>query len=78
MARVAAGHAVPSVEVVSPQSQEGGQGAASAKRKAEGETDYAQGEETEEQGERDAVVEYVIKALNQELVTELLEGFHFD
>jgi hypothetical protein len=62
------------VEVVSPQSQEGGQGGASAKRKAEDETDDIQGEETEEQGH--AVVEYVVKALNQELVTELLEGFH--
>jgi hypothetical protein len=66
-ARVAAGHAVPRVGVVSPQSlgQQGEQ------------------EEAEEEGqagevnERDAVIEYVVKGLNEALVTELLEGFHY-
>jgi hypothetical protein len=53
-ARVAAGHAVPRVEVVSPQSE---------------------GRHREE-GEVYAVLEYVVKALNEALVTELLEGFH--
>jgi hypothetical protein len=81
-ARVAAGHAVPSVEVVSPpleeQRQEGEKGGASGKRKAAGEGGDAQGGQAgeEEEEERHAVLEYVVKALNEALVTELLEGFH--
>jgi hypothetical protein len=83
-ARVAAGHAVPVVEVVSPQSQEQQQQAeeerqagALGKRKAAGEGGEAQGAEAgEEEETRHAVVEYVVKGLNEALVTELLEGLH--
>jgi hypothetical protein len=75
-ARVAAGHAVPVVEVVSPQS-EGQQAGASGKRKAAGESSEAQGAEAgEEEEQRHAVLEYVVTGLNEALVTELLEGFH--
>jgi hypothetical protein len=85
-ARVAVGHAVPVVEVVSPQSQEQPaeeqqaeeETGTSGKRKAAGEGGEAQdaeaGEEKEE--ERYAMLEFVVKALNEALVTELLEGFH--
>jgi hypothetical protein len=52
-ARVAAGHAVPSVDVVSSHSDEG---------------------EEEEEKERHAMVIYLVKALNEELATELLDG----
>jgi hypothetical protein len=75
-ARVAAGHAVPVVEVVSPQSQEQ---EASGKRKAAGEGGEAQGAEAGEEEEaetRHAVLEYVVKGLHEALVTELLEGFN--
>jgi hypothetical protein len=83
-ARVAAGHAVPVVEVVSPQSQEQqqqaeeeeGQAGALGKRKAAGEGGEAQGAEAGEEETRHAVVEYVVKGLNEALVTELLEGLH--
>jgi hypothetical protein len=80
-ARVAAGHAVPVVEVVSPQSQRrttrsmARTAEASGKRKAAGE-----GGESQEAGpgeeEIRAVLEYAVKGLNEALVTELLEGFH--
>jgi hypothetical protein len=81
---VAAGHAVPVVEVVSPQSQqqeeqqkeEEGAGAL-GKRKAAGEEGEAQWAEAgEEEETRHAVLEYVVKGLNEALLTELLEGFH--
>jgi hypothetical protein len=77
-ARVAAGHAVPVVEVVSPQSHEEEEGAgALGKRKAAGEGGEAQGAEAEEEEEtRHAVLEYVVKGLDEALLTELLEGFH--
>jgi hypothetical protein len=80
-ARVAAGHAVPVVEVVSPQSQtqqqEGKEAGTSGKRKAAGEGDDAQGAEAgEKEEERYAMLEFVVKVLNEALVTELLEGFH--
>jgi hypothetical protein len=79
-ARVAAGHAVPVVEVVSPQSQEQQQEqeAVSGKRKAAGEGGESPGAEFEvgEQETRHAVLEYVVKGLNEALLTELLEGFH--
>jgi hypothetical protein len=81
-ARVAAGHAVPVVEVVSPQSQQQQakekEQEASGKRKAAGEGGEAQGAEAgeEEEEQRHAVLEYVVKGLNEALVTELLEGFH--
>jgi hypothetical protein len=78
-ARVAAGHAVPVVEVVvSPQSegQQAEQAGASGKRKAADERGEAQGAEAGEEEQRHAVLEYVVKGLNEELTRELLEGFH--
>jgi hypothetical protein len=71
-ARVAAGHAVPSVEVVLPlwyiyEQQKAEQEGLSGKRKAAG--DFV-GDEMH------AVLEYVVKGLNEELFTELLGGFH--
>jgi hypothetical protein len=80
-ARVVAGHAVPVVEVVSPQSQEEhqqaeeeGQAGESVKRKAAGEMgDEAQGTE---EVEKHAVLKYVVEVMNEQLITELLEGFH--
>jgi hypothetical protein len=80
-ARVAAGHAVPVVEVVSPQSERrttrsmARTAEASGKRKAAGEGGEAQGVEVGEEEIR-AVLEYVVKGLNEALVTELLESFH--
>jgi hypothetical protein len=83
--RVAAGHAVPGVEVVSLQPEQRAprcttrQAAASSKKEAAGEAQEgeAQGDEAEDEGTRHAVLEYVVKGLNEELFTELLEGFHF-
>jgi hypothetical protein len=78
-ARVAAGHAVPVVEVVVwPQSegQQAEQAGTSGKRKAAGEGGEAQGAEAGEEETRHAVLEYVVKGLNEELIRELLEGFH--
>jgi hypothetical protein len=79
-ARVAAGHAVPVVEVVSPQSQqqqEEEEGAcALGKRMAADEGGEAQGTEAGEEETRHAVLEYVVKGLDEALLTELLEGFH--
>jgi hypothetical protein len=49
---------------------------AGGKRKAAGEGGDAQGGQAGEEEERHAMLEYVVKALNEELVTELLEGFH--
>jgi hypothetical protein len=81
-ARVAAGHAVPIVEVVSslpqeqqpPEQQEAGTG---GKRKVEDEEDEARRlQEAEREAMRHAVLEYVVTGLNQELLKELLEGFH--
>jgi hypothetical protein len=77
-ARVAAGHAVPNVEVVSPQSQGQRHGeedmGASSKRKAAGEGRDVQGADGWE--EVSSMLEYVLTGLNEELVTELLAGFH--
>jgi hypothetical protein len=89
-ARVAAGHAVPSVEVVVPPPQEQEETEEEkgplyeyamfmrnfkAKRRAAEKSDdeerAAVGEE-----ERHAVLEYVVKVMNEEFITELLEGFH--
>jgi hypothetical protein len=78
-ARVAAGHAVPVVEVVVSAQSEGEQAeqaGASGKRKAAGESSEAQGAEAGEEEQRHAVVEYVVTGLNEELIRELLEGFH--
>jgi hypothetical protein len=82
-ARVAAGHVVPVVKVVSPQSQRRASSSmartaeASSKRKAAGEGGEAQGAAAgEEEETRHAVLEYVVKGLNEALLTELLEGFH--
>jgi hypothetical protein len=80
-ARVAAGHAVPVVEVVSPQSEGrttrsmARMAEASGKEKAAGEGGDAQEAGLGEEEIR-AVLEYVVKGLNEALVTELLEGFH--
>jgi hypothetical protein len=79
-ARVAAGHAVPSVEVVMRQSpgeqrQQEEEAGASGKRKASGERDEgAQGTDVGEE-EGHAVLTYVLTALDEHLLTELLEGF---
>ena len=63
--RVAAGHALPSVETAPQQSQAGasGQGRAS--------TEAAHADE-----ERHAVLQYVVTQLNEQLFTELVKGFH--
>jgi hypothetical protein len=80
-ARVAAGHAVPSIEVVVPQSERRPPRSmtrtaeASGKRKGESGT----GDETrvgKRERELDAMLKYVVKQLDEALVTELLEGFH--
>jgi hypothetical protein len=88
-ARVAAGHAVPKV-VVSPQpepptTRDGHtthQAASSGKRKAADEGSDLVGTGAGNPGEtemgeekRHAALKYVIEALNEELVIELLEGF---
>jgi ankyrin repeat protein len=80
-ARAAAGHAVPSMEVVmrqSPKEQKEEQeeeAGASGKRKATGERDEgAQGTDAGEE-EGHAVLTYVLTALDEHLLTELLEGF---
>jgi hypothetical protein len=80
-ARVAAGHAVPVVEVVSPQphqQQAPTEAGALGKRMAADEGGEAQGAEAgeEEEETRHAVLEYVVKGLDEALLTELLEGFH--
>jgi hypothetical protein len=78
-ARVAAGHAVPRV-VVSPQPVQRTtrstvrQAAASGKRKAADEVDNT-GEIEVGEEERHAVLKYVVQALNEQLLKELLEGF---
>jgi hypothetical protein len=80
-ARVAAGHAVPGVEVVSPQSERRTTRSmtrtaeASGKRKAAGERD--EGSQGTDAGEEEghAVLTYVLTALDEHLLTELLEGF---
>jgi hypothetical protein len=81
-ARVAAGHAVPVVEVVSPQSERrttrsmARTAETRGSRRAAGERDEAQGAEAGEEETRHAVLEYVVKGLNEALLTELLEGFY--
>jgi hypothetical protein len=65
-ARVGAGQAVPSVEVVSLELQQG----ASGKRKR------VSGEAHKQEKRRHAVVEYVMEGLSEELFTELLEGLY--
>jgi hypothetical protein len=68
---------LPSVEVVSLQSQGGDekdQAGANGKRKAAGEGGSSLGADVGEE-ERHAVLSYVLKGLNEELLTELLEGF---
>jgi hypothetical protein len=72
-ARVAAGHAVPSVEVVSlewSEKQDAEGAGASGETKAGG---LGGGAVVEE--EKHAVLKYVVQALNEALVIELLEGF---
>jgi hypothetical protein len=78
-ARVAVGHALPRVEVVSvqPTEEQQGQGqtstSAGGRRKAAEESGDAQGTEAAEVEE---FLDYVLEALGEELVTELLEGFN--
>jgi hypothetical protein len=64
------------VEVIAPQPQEHQQVDACGKRKAAGGQGHEEGAQAEEEEERHAVVEYVVKALDEALLTELLEGFH--
>jgi hypothetical protein len=69
---------LPSVEVGSLQAQGGDeedQAGASGKRKTAGEGGSPPGADVGEE-ERHAVLSYVLKDLNEELLTELLEGFH--
>jgi hypothetical protein len=66
------------VEVVSLQPQGGNekdQAGASDKKKAAGEGVSPPGADVGEE-ERYAVLSYVLNGLNEELLTELLEGFH--
>jgi hypothetical protein len=80
-ARVAGGHAVPVVEVVSPQSERRvtksmvRRTGASGKRKAADEQEETGRVEAGEE-ERRAAVEYVVNGLHEALLIELLEGFH--
>jgi hypothetical protein len=78
-ARVAAGHEPPIVEVVFPPSkvhQEGETEAiASGKKKAGDAAGDAQGDDVGEE-ERHATLELVLQGLNEELLTELMEGFY--
>jgi hypothetical protein len=72
-ARVATGRALPSVEVVSPQSWKRRQAGRSGKRKADEERGSM---EVGKKEEAHAMVHFVMHELNEQLVTELLEGFH--
>jgi ankyrin repeat protein len=77
-ARLAAGHAVPVVEVVvwaQSEGQQAEQAGESGKRKAAGESSEAQGAEAGEEEQRHAVLDYVVTGLNEELIRELLDGF---
>jgi hypothetical protein len=79
-ARVAAGHILAVVEVVMPQSpgqQEEQDVGRSGKRKAAGEGE--EGSQGTDAGEEEghAVLTYVLTALDEHLLTELLEGFPF-
>jgi hypothetical protein len=90
-ARVATGNAVPSVEVVMPQSQgqqkretEAGVGFVNffvqiltgyGKRKAAGKRDEGAQASDADGEEGHAVLTYVLTALDEHLSTELLEGF---
>jgi hypothetical protein len=73
------------VEVVSLQPEQRApksttrQAAASSKKEAAGEAQEgeAQADVAEDEGTRHAVLAYVVKALSEELFTELLEGLHF-
>jgi hypothetical protein len=69
--RVAAGLALPRVEVVaSPQEQQGSAGDTEATPAADA-SDAGEGEE-----EQHAVLAYVLEELNEQLFIELREGFH--
>jgi hypothetical protein len=77
-ARVAAGHVLPSVEVVSLQSEQPQpeeQMNASIDRQEVSEDGFQPEAEAGEEVKH-AVLAYVVTALNEELVVELLEGFH--
>jgi hypothetical protein len=68
-ARVAAGHVLPQVEVVAGEQEE--HAGADGKRKASEEAGSTQEEE-----EQHAVVVGVVTQLNEQLFTELMQGFH--
>jgi hypothetical protein len=72
-ARVAAGHAVPVVEVVSPRLQD-----QQTKLQVGTNGQWKAGREQVKAGNQEAhaVLEYVVTTLNEALLTELLEGFH--
>jgi hypothetical protein len=70
--RAAAGQALPELEVMEG-GQEEQQGGASGKRKASGGAASAQEEEGEEAHE---VLAYVTTQMNEQLFTELVQGFH--
>lgn len=70
---MATGRALPSVEVVSPQSWKRRQAGRSGKRTADEEMELMEAGKNEE---RHAMVHFVMHELNEQLVTELLEGFH--
>jgi hypothetical protein len=77
-ARVATGHAVPNVKVgvvAKPADEKGEEEAgASGKTGTAGEGGDAQGAEVEKT--KHAFMKYVLRSLNESLLTELLEGFH--
>jgi hypothetical protein len=80
-ARAAAGHALPSVEVMFPQLEEqeqgdGKQAGPCGKRKAAGEPGDQHEAGAAEEEEVHVMLEYVMEKMNEELVTELLGGFH--
>jgi hypothetical protein len=72
-ARVATGYAVPSVEVVSPESQKSKMRRGQAQAVKPRQAILGGGGVVEE--EKHAVLEYVVQALNEQLLKELLEGF---
>jgi hypothetical protein len=77
-ARVVAGHAVPNVKVgvvaKSADEKEEEEAGASGQAGTAGEIGDAQGPDVEKTTH--AFMKYVLRSLNESLLTELLEGFH--
>jgi hypothetical protein len=69
-ARAAAGQALPQVDVMAEE-QEGEEAEASGKRKASSEAGI-----TPQEAERHATLSFVMTTLGDQLVTELMQGFH--